>query len=573
MKNLITIIWILLFAVICGCRDAVIQPKEYTYLVTNEVTDISASGVTFSAKIIRGTVDDVIVDCGFKWGNGDDEFIFSFTDSKNMPDHFSVRITSDLAENKKYLCKAYVITKRHTIYGNPVLFTALGSESPVIHDFYPKSGFDNDIITMKGNFFSFNAKNNIVKIDNMQAEVLSSTNDSLTFRIPSSGFIGEASISLAIGSKKATATSKLNILGHEIESVSSNFGHSGNLLTINGKHFLKNGGLTVSFDTYSADIQSSSDNQIIVMIPIPTFSLMNDFSSSITVTSGKKTKTYKGLFTIKRSWIRKTPTPFDSFIYIYQAFTYNGKGYILNMNNKILYEYSLENDQWRSISNSLFVDERSYQSIYIVSKGKLYKIGGTTYMGELISDVWSYNFAENIWTKKNDIPFKFSESTFFSQDDCWYIITDNGQVWKCDLENEEYIRLNDFPIVFSYSTVSAFMADGKNYIATYGQTWLYDEATDNWIEKSSNHFSRGYATREMIGFSYQNTGYILDKGQNLYRYDYLNDKWNYVSIYPEIRGDNSYKSTFVIENDAYIAVTAGNYFGNYPHLFVYNDID
>ena len=571
MKKYIITFWILLFAAIYGCRDAEIQPKNYPYLVTKDVTDINTSGVTFSAEIIPSTNDDTIVDYGFIWGEND-EFKFSFASSANMANHFSVRITSDLIENKNYSCRAYLITKRHTIYGNKVSFKALGCESPKIYDFYPKSGFDTEIITLKGKSFSYNVKNNIVKINNMQAEVLSSTDDSLTFRIPLSNFVGEVAITLTVGNNTTTTDSKLTILEHEIESVSSNSGYSGNYITITGKHFLRSGSLTVNFGSYRAEIQSFSDNQIIAMVPVPIyFQLMNDTQTPITVTSGVKTKTHNNIFTIKKSWTSKTPTPF-TWHYEYQAVEYNGKGYILELNEKMIYEYNPNNDQWNEISSSLFPGERFDNSIFIVSNEKLYKIGGISW--DPISDVWSYDFVENNWIKKKDIPFTFLRATFFRQDDSWYIITNYGQVWKCDLENEVYIKLNDFPKVFTYSAASAFMADGKNYVATYGQTWLYDKLDDNWIEKSSNPFSQGYATRAIIGFSYKNTGYILDRGQFLFRYDYENDYWYQVSIYPGIRGDDSYKTTFVNENGAYIVVTfghVGGIFANSPFMFLYND--
>ena len=134
-------------------------------------------------------------------------------------------LASDLMEKKKYSSRAYVIIKDYTIYGNQISFTALGCKDPEIHDFYPKSGFYKDIITLKGNFFSHNPQNNIVKINSLQAEVLVSTVDSLTFRIPPSSFIGKAYIYLTVGEKRITSASKLTILGPVIESVSSNSGY------------------------------------------------------------------------------------------------------------------------------------------------------------------------------------------------------------------------------------------------------------------------------------------------------------------------------------------------------------
>lgn len=50
-----------------------------------------------------------------------------------------------------------------------------------------------------------------------------------------------------------------------------------------------------------------------------------------------------------------------------------------------------------------------------------------------------------------------------------------------------------------------------------------------------------------------------------------NAKWTQISNYPGIRGDNSYKTTFVIGNKAYIAATSGNYGGNSPLMYSFGE--
>lgn len=123
MKDLKTVLGIVLLAVIYGCSDAEIQPKKYPFVITNEVTDINASGVTFSAEIVPGTNHYVIIDYGFIWSS-ESVYTHSFAGSENVSDQFSFRVTSDLIKNKLYSCRAYVITRDLTIYGNRVWFTA-----------------------------------------------------------------------------------------------------------------------------------------------------------------------------------------------------------------------------------------------------------------------------------------------------------------------------------------------------------------------------------------------------------------------------------------------------------------
>ena len=126
MKNLIITFGILFFAGFYGCRDAEVQPKEYPFLITNEVSDISDSGVTFSAKIIPGTFKDNILACGFLWGNKGEIDISSSSPVDIKMNHFSIRVSFDLKENERYICRAYIITTRHTIHGNQVDFNRQG---------------------------------------------------------------------------------------------------------------------------------------------------------------------------------------------------------------------------------------------------------------------------------------------------------------------------------------------------------------------------------------------------------------------------------------------------------------
>ncbi len=581
MKNLITALWILLFIVIYGCHDAEVHPKKYPYIVTKEVTDINASGVTFSAEVIRGTDNDVIIDYGFIWGS-EDEFKFSFANSAKLTNHFRIRITSDLIENKSYSCRAYLITERHTIYGNQVSFTAFGSESPVIQSFYPKSGFDNDIITLKGDFFSHKAQNNIVKVEDIQAEVLLSTTDSLTFRIPSSSFMGEASINLFVGNRRTTAKSKFTILGPEIESVSFNEGYPGEYLVVNGENFLRYEPLQVLFNDQQATITKHSDDQLTALIPPFKDQPLSNVSTSLILKSGKKSVNYKDKFIVKHPWTQKSQTPFVKDL-PYQAFTYNGKAYILELDDYQMYEYNPNTDQWSMSDGLSYPDKLFYYSIHIVSNRKAYKIGGynTTYPGYRTSSVWSYDFSSKTWTLDHFTPFTFYKATFFKRNNYHYIITGDCQVWKCDIENQQYTRLNDFPTNFDgedyrLGFAYAFVVNDKIYVVTYGQTWQYDELSDSWIRRASNDFlfrTSCAGCRHATGFIYHNTCYVLNSSETLYRYDDTNDVWVYVTNHPTPYTYSTYKLVFVLDNNVYFADIPEKYISRTPMLFVYNDID
>ena len=69
MKNQIIISVFVITTIISftACKkDATIKPKDYPYIITNEVTDIDSTGATFNAEIIDLGQEEII-EYGFVW--------------------------------------------------------------------------------------------------------------------------------------------------------------------------------------------------------------------------------------------------------------------------------------------------------------------------------------------------------------------------------------------------------------------------------------------------------------------------------------------------------------------------
>jgi N-acetylneuraminic acid mutarotase len=209
--------------------------------------------------------------------------------------------------------------------------------------------------------------------------------------------------------------------------------------------------------------------------------------------------------------------------------------------------------------------------LYITSGDKLFKLGGYNYMDQSLGEFWQFSFNDKSWNRKTDLPFKFSKAVYLNLNNNLYIVTDEGQVWKCDLINEIYSRLNDSPFKFIWSFASAFAVNGKMIVAVYGQNWQYNDQNDTWLYISSNPIQQQSYHENAFGFSYNGTGYVLQGGENLYKYDILNAIWIKVSEYPGSSGNNSYKVVFVIGSKAYIAATFSNYVGSAPLMYSYQE--
>ena len=233
------IVFTVVLSCFTGCtKDALIQSKSYPSIITKNVSNIDSLGATFEGSVLDyGEVE--ITDFGFILNDGKSDYQFSIQKTSTLKE-FKMRIETDLEKGVTYSCRTYAKTNKFLVLGNKVNFVGKGSLFPIIEDFNPKVGFDGTLVTLKAKYLSHNPLKNSVFVNNIQALVVSSNTDSITFKIPSSSFVGDATISLKTGSHGTVSPRKFNIQGPVIESISATSGHSGDLLTLYGKNFLQN---------------------------------------------------------------------------------------------------------------------------------------------------------------------------------------------------------------------------------------------------------------------------------------------------------------------------------------------
>jgi len=565
------VVFFLILCFISGCKDAVIQQNDYPFLITKPVTEIDSTGVTFEASTVLSGKEKV-TDYGFILSNGKTETKYSVLNKSTLND-FKIRINSDLELNQTYTCKAYFTNGVDLVYGNKVTFKSLGSYPPEIVDFSPKKGFDGDMVKITGRYFSSESDNNKVFVNNVPATLISSNDSVIVFTMPVQSFTGQATIAVETYSVRVTSAYKYTILGPQIQTISSLSGFSGELVTLTGTNFTKNGSsVTVSFGSYNAEIISRSDSIINLIVPIPTNNLLNDNTLTIKLVNGQKSTTYTTGFVIKKSWQSKSaPLTFAWPTTYLDGFAYQNKGYLHDVNYGFLYEYNPLTDSWAQFGKTAFPGAIYTGSLYIPSNNNFFRVGGIDYLNVPVSDLWSFNFTDQTWTKKSNLPFSFTSASYFNLDNQFYVLTYEGQLWQCNFESGQYTRLRDIPTVFIDYFESTFIANGNAYAVQYGKTWMYDKQNDNWIQKAPNLFTLEQYDTNAKCFSYNNTGYVLNKGTDLYKYDTINDKWILVSNFPNSYGFNSEKSIFVLGDFAYIAATFSNYQGGSPLMFSYQD--
>lgn len=281
-----------------GCRkETIVQPKDYPYVITKNVTNIDASGVTLEARILDIGKDE-ITDFGFRLRNNGTDYYFSLKNKGNLND-FKVRISTDIINGATYQCRSYMRTSRNLVLGNEVIFVSLGSEIPIINDFNPKEGLDGTRVTLTGKYFSQSGSANVY-VNKVLAKVIYSNEDTIIFNTPAINYVGDATINIETASHKSILNSTFKILGPVIDSVTPLSGHPGDTITIKGKNFLSYQNIvSVIFSTnYQAKIVNYSDTQIKAIVPKTTISPRMDQSVIIKVKNGLKVVSYKNNFLI-----------------------------------------------------------------------------------------------------------------------------------------------------------------------------------------------------------------------------------------------------------------------------------
>lgn len=561
-KNLYIILSLLLIA--CE-KDATIAPKPYPIVTTNEATEVDATGATFSAKKFNTKGKDII-DFGFIVEGGGDSFKYSAFNSEDITD-FSFRCKVDIGPNIIYTVQAYIASSEYFVKGNKVSFASNGSEKPEILDFSPKSGFDKTSMFIIAKNLSQFLNRNSVYLNEHQCNIKSIKNDTLFLETPTMSYFGIASFKVSNGINESVARDKFIILGPIIHSISPPAGKSGTIITIQGENLTQNGdNLSVDFGIYSTKIIEATNTSIKILTP--GIGLINDNLFTVSLTNGAKKTDYNQGFLMKKSWDLKEATPFD-WGWRYDAFTYNEEGYILELNTKELYSYNPQQNSWLADPSSVFPGERNERSLYIVNGDNLYKIGGMDYSNNKLKEFWVYSFISHTWQQKEDLPFSFSQATYFTLHGYSYIITSDQQVWKYDFQNETFTQMSGFPVSFEYYFAASFIANENAHVVTYGKTFQYNESNDTWEDVANNPFKKEDYSEHAIGFTYQNTGYVLQSGQDLYKYDFLSKNWFLVSAYPDY--SDSYKVIFVINEKAYFAATSSHYGNGAPFLYSYEE--
>jgi len=568
------ILLISLLSLLIRCNKDEITSRNYPRLKTLPISEITSESAKFSAEIIyRG--DFEVINYGFVWSESEnptlensDRVVYSENIQTN---HFSKTIETTLKEDISYFVRAFVKTKDYTVYGESVSFISLGSKAPEIFSFSPTSGTWGDTINITGNNFSYVKENNKVELGKLLAQVIYSTDSTLSVLVPASINEDIVNIKVSICGNSSTADEKFNYLIPRIFSVNPLNVTFGDTIAITGENFgaslLYN---TVLIKNIEAEIIHANKTKIEFIVP----SELSNNSNTIILNSVGKQLVFNEQLTLK-------PPVISSFSPLIatapnQTITIYGKNFnpLVKYNSVQIngFNANVINSQQNAINVELPDELIPYYNISVFDTVdiKIYIAEQSTFSEEQLEIYW-----HSTWTKKNDFPgLARYNAVAFAGNNKGYFGTGSTQntclndFWEYDPSLDKWEQIANFPGTPRNSAVSFVISD-EGYVGlgtgkepdgnNFSDFYKYNPITGEWISIAN---FQGIGRHSAASFAINNCGYVATGwwGPNVgtsvpqitnevWKYEPYSNQWTQITNFPE----SSYMAVgFNIGNEGYI---------------------
>jgi hypothetical protein len=187
--------------------------------------------------------------------------------------------------------------------------------------------------------------------------------------------------------------------------------------------------------------------------------------------------------------------------------------------------FNPQNNNWETLKP--FPGSPRSNSTAFTIGSKSYMYGGYDKSGSLLPHFWEYDTANDLWIRKQDIPFYSSFGLpCFTNDDKAYIVDIYGDVWEFCQATDLWIKKNKAP--FEYRLYSIYFSINNKFLLfggyngsngePYNDSFIFDPSTDKWEKQKFSPIDWQILG---VGFSINGIGYFgYGIKDGYYKYDF-----------------------------------------------------
>lgn len=475
----------MLLALFSCQKEVDFVPKDYPFIILNEVTSLTSSGAEISATWY-GESESSYSEYGLVIAQHESPTISDriITLKDEVATDFTIKLAHDLTEGRTYYVRTFIRYSEKLIYSNEVSFQSAGCLPPEITNLSADSATSGEIINIIGNNFSEVPLHNMVYFRDVEATVLKSSIDTITVFCPN--IFSDQTVKVEVTVANQTTESSQNFKLLNPWKRLDDF--PGKPSLYNGVFQYKNYGylhLGASIETLTAEETNQLwqfDFNTYSWTASPNFS-PQERRSGVGFTIGDDSFCGLGFdfSSVKlrdlwkwdhqtNLWTQMSDYPgVQSFPY-YPLFVVNNKMYLLSYfttNDYEFWEYNPGTDSWAQLNvpdeflGTTFTKGFTYNNEgYFIQMDEEY--GDTGFI------LWKYNSSSKSFQKLNRIPTygRISYDAFVMNDNL-YIPTNAGYLFQYNLVDQTSFYLNDPTFYYDFNFV--FTYEGKTIVG-FSQT-------------------------------------------------------------------------------------------------------
>lgn len=445
----------------------------------------------FSGSIIADSLGFVIS----SEKNPDINSLALFSDKHDDKGNFKLTIADKFTKDSVYYVRTVIQSEGYVYYGNEMSFISKNLNLPLIDDFIPKLGKDDEYVKIYGSNFSNDVNDVTVLFGLKSAQIISCSTNRILVKIPAYTNSENCNITVKIKYNKTISSKPFFLFGPVITNFSPDEGQGQLIITINGNNFSEiKWRNTVLIGSNLAEIVEASEKKLVVKADLTSY-LPNPYTISVKV--NEKTATSLSNLNVVTPWRKLSDLPIPGIagavtfrinnkIYLCTGTTnWNNTGYYMNL----LLEYDILANVWTKKANFPGGDRDKAVGFSIGEKG--YVGLGAGHNLEVYSDFWEYDPSKDSWTKKSDFPGGARQGSMgFTSNGVGYILMGRclTDFWSYIPDSDTWQRLPDF-ISNGISESHIAILNDKLYViggteACTGNSksniWRYDLAAKEW---------------------------------------------------------------------------------------------